>query len=194
MKSAFLLLPIIASVINGPLAAQWANYPTPRIPRTADGKPNLTAPAPRTADGKPDLSGLWDKISPKYGRNIVADLKPGEVQPWAEALVRQRMEDLGRDSMSHQCLPLGPAYITNGESNGYNDRTWLDGSGHPHTEALRTTERYRRKDFGHLEISMTLQDLGVYAKPWTVTLQAQLAADTELLEYVCNENPKSTLE
>src|SRR5205807_7017877 len=82
MKSAVVLLPIIASVINGPLAAQWANYPTPRIPRTADGKPNLTAPTPRTRDGKPDLSGLWDKISPKYGRNIAADLKPGEVQPW----------------------------------------------------------------------------------------------------------------
>jgi hypothetical protein len=250
MKSVFVLLPVIASVINGPLAAQWANYSTPHIPRTADGKPNLTAPAPRTADSKPDLSGLWDKISPRYSRNIAADLKPGDVQPWAEALVRQRMEDLGRDSMGHLCLPLGPAYITNGgstaagetkiiqtpalivflspdmtyrqiyldgrklesnpnpnwmgysvghwegdtlvvESNGFNDRTWLDGSGHPHTEALRTTERYRRKDFGHLEISMTLQDPAIYAKPWTVTLQAQLAADTEILEYVCNENPKT---
>src|ERR1035441_3818150 len=39
--------------------AQWLNYPTPGIPRTPDGKPNLTAPAPRTADGKPDLSGVW---------------------------------------------------------------------------------------------------------------------------------------
>src|SRR5712692_128398 len=75
MKRALVLLPIIASVINGPLAAQWANYPTPGIPRSADGKPNLTAPAPRTPDGKPDLSGLWDKISPRYGRNIAADLK-----------------------------------------------------------------------------------------------------------------------
>src|SRR6266849_2218099 len=84
MKSAFVLLPIVASVISGPLAAQWANYPTAGIPRGADGKPNLTAPAPRTPDGKPDLSGLWDKFSPKYGRNIAADLKPGEVQPWAE--------------------------------------------------------------------------------------------------------------
>ena len=97
MKSAVVLLPIIASVINGPLVAQWANFPTARIPRTADGKPNLAAPAPRTADGKPDLSGLWDKISPKYDRNIAADLKPGEVQPWAEALDQQRSDDLGKD-------------------------------------------------------------------------------------------------
>src|SRR5258708_5029790 len=100
--------------ISVPLAAQWTNYPTPGIPRGAGGKPNLTAPAPRTPDGKPDLSGLWDKFSPRYGRNIAADLKPGEVQPWAEALVQRRMEDFGKDSMGHLCLPLGPAYITNG--------------------------------------------------------------------------------
>src|ERR1700730_19194857 len=43
-----------------PLGAQWLHYPTPGIPRTPDGKPNLSAPAPRTADGKPDLSGVWD--------------------------------------------------------------------------------------------------------------------------------------
>ena len=75
------------------------------------------------------------------------------------------------------------------ESNGFNDRTWLDNDGHPHTEALRTTERYRRSDFGHLDIEMTLQDSAVYARPWTVGIKAVLAADTELLEYVCNENP-----
>ena len=252
MKSAIVLVPVIAAVIGGPLAAQWANYPTARIPRTAGGKPNLTAPAPRAADGKPDLSGLWDKISPRYGGNIAADLKPGEVQPWAETLVQKRREDLGKDYMGALCLPLGPSYITNGgstaagmtkiiqtpalmvflspdmtyrqifmdgralepnpnpswmgysaghwegdtlvvESNGFNDRTWLDRSGHPHTEALRTTERYRRKDFGHLEISLTLQDAAIYAKPWTVTLAAQLAADTELIEYVCSENAQSAL-
>jgi hypothetical protein len=39
--------------------AQWVNYPTPGIPRTRDGKPNLSAPAPRASDGRPDLSGLW---------------------------------------------------------------------------------------------------------------------------------------
>ena len=44
-----------------PAGAQWVNYPTPGMPRTADGKPNLEAPAPRTADGKPDFSGLWER-------------------------------------------------------------------------------------------------------------------------------------
>jgi hypothetical protein len=73
------------------------------------------------------------------------------------------------------------------ESFGFNDRTWLDTSGHPHTEALRMTERYRRRDLGHLELDVTLQDPNVYARPWTVAVRAELAADTELLEYVCNE-------
>ena len=88
------LIASVAVALSAPLAAQWLNHPTPGIPRTPDGKPNLAAPAPRTPDGKPDLSGLWNKISPKYSRNIAADLKPGEVQPWAEALVKKRQEDL----------------------------------------------------------------------------------------------------
>src|ERR1700691_2010913 len=98
------------------MMAQWLNYPTPGIPRLPGGRPNLTAPAPRTADGKPDLSGLWNRISPKYRVNIAADLKPGEVQPWAKTLVQQRTEDLGKDSMGARCLPSGPAYATDAES------------------------------------------------------------------------------
>ena len=73
------------------------------------------------------------------------------------------------------------------DSFGYNDRTWLDHDGHPHTEALRMTERYRRRDFGNLDLDVTLSDPGAYTKPWTVSVRAELAADTELLEWVCNE-------
>ena len=51
---------LLVTLSASPLPAQWLNYPTPGIPRTAEGKPNLSAPAPRTADGKPDLSGVWD--------------------------------------------------------------------------------------------------------------------------------------
>ena len=74
------------------------------------------------------------------------------------------------------------------ESNGYNDRTWLDRDGHPHSEALHMTERYRRRDFGHMDIEVTLTDPKVYARPWTVALKAELVPDTELLEAVCNED------
>jgi hypothetical protein len=76
------------------------------------------------------------------------------------------------------------------ESNGFNDRTWLDSS-YPHTEALRIVERYRRRDFRHLEIEVTLIDSALYARPFTATLKAELTADTELLEYVCGESTNS---
>src|SRR5258708_20914526 len=74
-----------AFLLSAPLAAQWLNYKTPGIPRTADGKPNLSAPVPRTADGKPDLSGIW--LGPgnsPYTRNIAVDLNPNEIQPWRQ--------------------------------------------------------------------------------------------------------------
>ena len=73
------------------------------------------------------------------------------------------------------------------ESAGFNDRTWLD-AGYPHTEGLRTIERYRRPDFGHLTLEVELHDPTLYATPWKATIEAQFAADTELLEYVCAEN------
>lgn len=78
------------------------------------------------------------------------------------------------------------------ESAGFNDLTWLDYSGHPHTEGLRTIERFTRTDFGHMEIQITFSDPMAYTRAWTINLQAELMADTELLETVCNENDKST--
>jgi hypothetical protein len=73
------------------------------------------------------------------------------------------------------------------ESAGFNDQTWLDHDGHPHTEGLRMTEKYRRRDFGNLDIEVTFSDRAAYSRPWTVAVRAELAADTELLEWVCNE-------
>ena len=240
-----LTIAIALTAFVTPLAAQWLQHPTPGIPRTADGKPNLTAPPPRTADGKSDLTGLWDMPLDTAVGNIavrnVGDLKPADVQPWAQALVQQRAENFGKDNPRYRCLPQGPGYSTDGgmkrflqtpamivilnedltyrqifmdgraletnpdpswmgysvghwdkdtlvvESSGFNDRTWIH-DGYPHTEALRMTERYRRTDFGHLEIAVTFQDPGAYSKAWTVAIRAQLAADTEMLESVCNEN------
>jgi hypothetical protein len=94
---------IIMSALSAQMAAQWLDHQTPGIPRTADGQPNLTAPTPRTSEGNPDLSGLWARTS----RTVVADLKP--VQPWVNALVQQRSEDLGKDNMTVLCLPALPA-------------------------------------------------------------------------------------
>jgi len=75
---------------------------------------------------------------------------------------------------------------------GYNDRTWLDSVGHPHTESLRTIERFSRKDFGHLEITETFDDPQAYARAWTVKVTGDLMPDSDLLEYVCNENEKDS--
>jgi hypothetical protein len=62
MKLLHVLVLIAASFAFSPSAieAQWLDYPTPNVPKTPDGKPNLSAPTPRTSDGKPDLSGLWE--------------------------------------------------------------------------------------------------------------------------------------
>ena len=76
------------------------------------------------------------------------------------------------------------------ESAGFNDRTWIDDEGHPHTEALRVTERLRRPDFGHLEIQKTFIDPRALEEPWSAPLKLELRADTEPLEYVCNENER----
>src|SRR5690242_18132069 len=96
-------------LLSGPSAAQWLKYPTPGIPRLPDGKPNLTAPAPKALDGKPDLSGIWQANAGGYGLNVAVDLKPGEVQPWAEALYKQRLENFAKDNPAYRCLPgTGP--------------------------------------------------------------------------------------
>src|SRR5262249_4960095 len=81
------------------VGAQWLEFPTPGIPRTADGKPNRSAPAPRTHDGKPDLSGLWEPEESPYRFDIIQDLKDEAIfRPDAEALFLKRALDLKRDS------------------------------------------------------------------------------------------------
>ncbi len=76
------------------------------------------------------------------------------------------------------------------QSSGFNGKAWLDQVGHPSSEALRVTERFRRRDFGHMEMQATIDDAMAYTKPWSFTQQLTLMADTDLLELVCNENNK----
>jgi hypothetical protein len=76
------------------------------------------------------------------------------------------------------------------ESAGFNDTTWLDYGGHPHSEALTMSERITRADFGHLAIDVRIEDSKYYRRGWSVPSKAELATDTDMLEYVCNENQK----
>jgi hypothetical protein len=249
MRKRELCVAAAALLFGMPLSAQWLNEPTRGIPRTADGKPDLAAPAPRTADGHPDFTGLWlMPFHPGYVINIAADLDPADVRPQAAQTFNAHLDNLGKDDPGTiGCQPLGPRHITGGglvrlakiiqtpaqitvlyedmnyrqiyldgrtlpknpspsfmgysvgrwdgeelvvESNGFKDTTWLDFGGHPHSESLRMTERYRRTDLGHVKRQVTLTDPETFAKPIVVDSDMMLNPDTELLEYVCAETPR----
>jgi len=232
-----LFLAALALIVGTmPATAQWLDRPWPGIPRTADGKPNLAAPAPRGPDGKPDLTGVWDAPSAS------ARPEPANLQPWVRDLARERQQEYYKTRPIYQCLPSGPEaerfgywkrFIqtptalailnedltyrlihTDGrelesdpapswmgvsagrwegdtlvvESAGFNDKTWASRYGVAHTEALRTTERYRRPDFGHLQVEVTYTDPEAYVRPWGFTVEMTLAADTEMLEVVCERS------
>ena len=73
---------------------------------------------------------------------------------------------------------------------GLRDGIWLDRKGSPMTDAARVRERFRRRDYGHLEIEVTVDDPKAYTKPWTVKLTQVAMLDTELLDYFCMDNEK----
>ena len=244
--------------MSASLSAQWLKYPTPGVPRTADGKPNLSAPAPRMPDGRPDLSGVWQLEAPATADadypagpefiNLGARL-PGAAlpyQPWAAALVKERRTQLGKDDPVGFCKPAGavrlltfppyrkfiqlpalfvilserdvtyrqifldgrplpddPAPTFNGystgkwegdtlvvQTNGLRDGTWIDRSGSTISDAAKMTERFRRVNFGQLDIDLTIDDPKVYTKPFTVTLRQRIVLDTDLLDYHCNDNER----
>ena len=74
------------------------------------------------------------------------------------------------------------------ETAGFNDRSWLDRAGHPHSESLRVTERFRRVDFGHMQFQITFDDPETLTKPLSLSLAVNYRADTDMLENVCNES------
>ena len=268
-RNMYILIALITSPVL--VRAQWLSQPTPGIPRTSDGKPNLSARTPRAADGKPDLSGLWqtdsappevlarllpggtnngssEDLPSQYFLNILYDYKPEEapLRPAAAVIFRQRAQSFTKESPLTHCLPTGvpmvetapaPYKIIQGtgmtimlyerdttyrqvytdgrklpddpspawmgysvgkwdgdslvvDTVGLNDRSWLDARGHTHSDALHVTERFRRVDFGHMEVQMTFDDPKTYTKPFTVTLKQRLQADTDLLESFCAENER----
>jgi hypothetical protein len=268
---------MVARVMLAPgVDAQWPSYPTPGVPRTADGEPMLDGPPPRTADGKVDFSGVWTRGfgggggGRGRGRGAPPATTPdgiplsgfGEVagrgyelplQPWAADLKRRRMDDDSKDNPDVWCLPIGlmqyhnhpqPRQIVQtphlmlityesnyglryvyldgrpapdndpqpwwfGYSRGwyegddtlvvettnfYGDERagWLDVNGSPYTDALTMTERFRRPTFGTIEIDVTIDDPKAYTQPFTVRVNHRLLVDEEMIEFICNENEKST--
>jgi hypothetical protein len=212
------------------------------IPRTVDGKADLSAAAPRMPDGKPDLSGMWQTNPGGYVINMAQDLDPADIQPRATAQYQHHLAEYAKDDPA--CfLPSGPRYYITGipkiiqtaalivilnddltyrqifldgrslpkdpspsfmgysvgrwegdtlvvDSFRFNDRTWLDARGLPHTDALRTTERYRRRTVGQLQVELTVSDPGAFAGSWTMAYDLRFQPDTEMLEAVCEDKTR----
>jgi len=73
---------------------------------------------------------------------------------------------------------------------GFNDRSWLDAAGHPHSEELHIQERFHRRNFGHMDLSVTVEDDKMYTRPFTIKVTLLLQPDSDVLENICNENEK----
>jgi hypothetical protein len=76
------------------------------------------------------------------------------------------------------------------DTKGFNGKAWLDQLGRPTSDRLHVTERFRRVDYGHMKIDITIDDPGAYTRPWTVSEEAHLRPGWEPLEFICNENNK----
>jgi len=268
MKSLISVSVLVVTLASS-VSAQWPSHPTPGVPRTADGRPDLTAPAPRTPDGKPDLSGLWlrgdGQLGPAGGgtlrtpppafsigppvttfRDVGVNYKDGlPLQPWAAELLKTRRAGNSKDNPDAHCLPMGLMQFHNHgmprkmvqtpglivimyeanyglrqifldgrklpgsdaqpwwygysvgkwegdtlvvETTGFKGDEWLDIIGNPMTEAAKMTERFRRPNYGTLEIDVTIDDPKAYTKPWTVRVNQRLMLDGEMIEFICLEN------
>jgi hypothetical protein len=106
-------LAIIFAATSMNAAAQWIKQPTFGIPRTADGKADLSAAAPRMPDGKPDLSGMWQVNPGGYVINMTQDLDPSDIQPGAAAQYQRHLAEYAKEDPA--CFfPAGPRYYITG--------------------------------------------------------------------------------
>jgi hypothetical protein len=273
LLNAAVLLGTVA-VLSYSALAQWKPYPTPNVPKTATGEPDMNGPTPRTADGKPDLSGIWigrggggggGGRGQRGGNAAAAPAPPADaipvatfgnvgsgfrgsgglpLQPWAVELINKRRADNSKDNPDAHCLPMGfmqfhnhpepnkiiqtPGVIviiyeaneglrqihTDGrplpgpdaepwyygysvgkwegdtlvvETRGFKDGIWLDVQGTPLTEAATVIEKFRRVNYGTLEIDITIDDPKAYTKPWTVRVNQRVMLNTDLIEFICEE-------
>ena len=181
-----------------------------KAPRAPNGKPDLSGvwQPEYTPPGENErvfgdvfkdfvVPGDDPRTFSKYFLNILADFKPGEeaMRPEAAAQFRKRGN---RESPSARCMPHGiPHSVGKWEgdtlvvdSAGFNDKGWLDAAGHPQSEELRLRERFHRRDFGHMDLELTIDDPRVYTRPFTVKATEVLIPDSDVLEFVCTDNEK----
>ena len=122
--------------------------------------------------------------------------KPDEIIVLYESINTWRQIFLDGRKLGNDFPPVFLGYSTgtwDGETlvvdtRGFNGKTWLDQAGKPTSEALHVTERFRRTDFGHMEIQITIDDPKVYTRPWIVTEHVGLIPNTEVIENACENN------
>src|ERR1700723_3615311 len=180
------------------------------IPAAPQAKVSTTPSGsiPRTADGKPDLSGLWDHPfvidMSKDGRNDAcgAEVKgcsqkaegPLPMTPWAADWSKNY--DPGHYDATAHCNPMGDTLVVDTAGPFFaTPKMLLDTAGHPVSEDLHVVERFRRIDATHLSYEVTVSDPKMYTKPFTnVRTWVLMPKSEEILEYVCTENNKEVDE
>jgi hypothetical protein len=271
MRRVLSILLLVSVCFAATPSAQWLQFKTPGVPRTADGKANLDAPGPRAPDGHPDLSGVWKHVptSPedmkklfgptiddaqkvdvpgmeigtqnKYAIDLLLDSRQDSpMRPETAAALQKklagppRIEDVcdpgtvasfplagllsepikivqaprltlllyeygnshrqiytdGRPLLHEINLPAFLGYSVGHwdrdtfvvETTGFNDKQTLDVIGHPRSERLKITERFRRHDYGHLDVEMTFDDPTFYTRPFTIHVPHTLLADDDIFE------------
>ena len=241
---------LVVAVLSTNATAQWQGYPTPGIPRKADGTFDASAPVPRAADGKPDLSGIW--MAPRIRVDLSQGMKRGDAVPFTaegKRIFDERRATNSKDDPGARCLPTGipvratlqtpfkllqtpgvtailyesrtqyRQILTDGrplpkevdwpawqgfsvgrwdgetfvvETMGFNGKVWLDQVGTPASDALKITERFQRRDYGHMDLEMIIEDRKMYSRPWSTFAELLFQPDTELLEYICEENERDS--
>ncbi len=113
----------------------------------------------------------------------------GEPQPFWHGYSVGRWEGDTLVVESNNFRGVDPEAVKNGEPSSFHGVGWLDHRGSPYTESMKLTERFRRVNYGHLDIEFTVDDAKAYTKPFTVRIVQQIVPDgSELIEFICHEN------
>jgi len=113
----------------------------------------------------------------------------GEPQPFWHGYSVGRWEGDTLVVESNNFRGVDPDAVKNGEPSSFHGVGWLDHRGSPYTESMKLTERFRRVNYGHLDIEFTVDDPRAYTKPFTVRIVQQIVPDgSELIEFICHEN------
>jgi len=183
--------------------------PTPIVLKPLYAKPyeaRRAAEDEATKKGEPLGTAAVQCVPYGFPRMMAVALYPAEIiqRPAQITLITEAFSEVRRVYMNQPQLPIDevpPGYYGHSvgkwegdtlvvDTIGFNEKGWLDAIGHPKSEALHIVERYRRRDYGHMDVEITIDDPKMYTKPFTIKVTHLLQADSDILEYFCAENEK----